>query len=102
MNSLLGGLSNFMTTSTPAQTMPTQAAFNNFNQPNMLLQAMGAAMRGESPQEFMQKLAQTHPQLRQYDLNNLQQTAQQVCQEKGVNMQDAINRIESITSPLNK
>lgn len=102
MNSLLGGLSNFMSTSTPAQTMPTQAAFNNFNQPNMLLQAMGAAMRGESPQEFMQKLAQTHPQLRQYDLNNLQQTAQQVCQEKGVNMQDAINRIESITSPLNK
>jgi len=36
------------------------------------MQAMGAALRGESPQQFMQNLAQTHPQLRQLDLSNLQ------------------------------
>jgi len=28
-------------------------------------------MRGESPNDFMKNLANSHPQLRQYDLNNL-------------------------------
>ena len=69
-------------------------------QPNILMQAMGAALRGESPQQFMQNLAQTHPQLRQYDLTNLQQTAQQVCQQNGVDISSATQQLDNLTNSI--
>ena len=98
MNSLLGGLGNaFMNMQKAA--VPQAATQQT---PNILMQAIGAALRGESPQTFMQNLAQQHPQLRQYDLSNLQQTAQWVCQQNGVDMQSAINSIDNITSSITK
>ena len=51
---------------------------------SMLLQAFGAMMRGESPQAFMQNLAQTRPELRGLDLTNIDATAQKLCRERGV------------------
>ena len=51
---------------------------------NILLQAFGAMMRGESPQQFLQNLAQTNPQLRGLDLTDINATAQKVCREHGV------------------
>lgn len=95
MNSLLGGFGNMLFKTTPTAT-PAAA------QPNILLQALGAAMRGESPQAFMQNLAMQHPQLRQLDLNNLQSTAQQVCQQNGVNVQDMANKIDNVANSFMK
>ena len=95
MNSLFGHFGNSIINNATPITTPAQN-----NTPNILMQAIGAALRHESPQQFLQNLAQTHPMLKQYDLNNLQQTAQQVCQEKGVNMQDAINKLDNITNSL--
>lgn len=82
------------------QTPVVPAAQGGTQMPSILMQAMGAAMRGESPQAFMQQLAQQHPQLRQYDLSNLQNTAQQVCQQNGVDMQDAISKIDNIAKTI--
>lgn len=96
MNSLLGGFGNILFKS------PTTTQMAAAQQPNILLQALGAAMRGESPQAFMQNLAMQHPQLRQLDLNNLQSTAQQVCQQNGVNMQDMVNKIDNAASSFMK
>ena len=95
MNSLLGGFGNTFKNLQRMITPTQQAA-----QPNILMQAMGAALRGESPQQFMQNLAQTHPQLRQLDLSNLQQTAQQVCQQKGVDMQQVIDQLDGVTNTI--
>ena len=94
MNSFLGGLGNALL-NTQKVSKPQQASM-----PNILMQAIGAAMRGESPQAFLQNLAQTHPQLRQYDLSNLQQTAQQVCQQNGVDIQAATQQIDGIVSSV--
>ena len=59
MNSLLGGLGNALfNTTKPGTIMPTSPMQQT---PNILLQAIGAAMRGESPQAFMQNLASQHP-----------------------------------------
>lgn len=98
MNSLLGGFGNALFNSAKINPMATPAA----TQPNIMLQALGAAMRGESPQAFMQNLAMQHPQLRQLDLNNLQSTAQQVCQQNGVNMQEMVNKIDNAASSFMK
>lgn len=96
MNSLLRGIgSSLMGLNKPAAIpMSTQQG------PNILMQAFGAALRHESPQEFLQKLAETHPELRQYDFSNIPQTAQQVCQQNGVNMQEAVSKLDNITSSL--
>lgn len=99
MNSLFGGLGNtLMNVSRATTQLPAQ--ISTPTSPNILMQAMGAALRGESPQDFIQNLARTHPQLKQYDLSNLQQTAQQVCQQNGVDMQKTINQLDDITNSI--
>ena len=97
MNSLFGNLGNVLFNTTRPAQMATQTAT-----PNILLQAIGAAMRGEDPHIFMQGLANQHPMLRQYDLSNLQTTAQQVCQQNGVSMQDMVNKIDNAASSIIK
>ena len=62
---------------------------------NIMLQAMGAMMRGESPRQVLQNLAQNNPQLQGLDLNNLQQTAQQVCKDNNVDMGAKMNELKS-------
>lgn len=48
-----------------------------------MMQAIGAMLRGESPQQFMQKLAETNPQLQGLDLTNLDATAEELCKKNG-------------------
>lgn len=51
---------------------------------NIMMQAFGAMMRGESPRDFMRNLANTNPALRGLDLTDINATAQKVCREHGV------------------
>ena len=62
---------------------------------NIMLQAMGAMMRGESPRQFLQNLAQNNPQLQGLDFSNLQQTAETVCNNNGVDMNSKMSEIKS-------
>ena len=65
----------------------------------IMMQAVGAAMRGESPEAFMRSLARTNPQLKGLNLDNLEQTAHSLAKEKGV---DENALIESVKSSVNK
>lgn len=58
------------------------------NGPAILLQALGAAMRGEDPQAFMRKLANTHPQLKKVNLNDLMGSAEKLAQDNGYDIND--------------
>ena len=51
---------------------------------SLMMQAIGAMMRGESPQVFLQNLANTNPALRSIDLNDINGSAQRLCRERGV------------------
>ena len=55
----------------------------------ILMQAMGAYMRGETPQDFMKKLARTHPQLQGLNLDDLEGTANKLAQQNGTTV-DAV------------
>ena len=70
--------------------------------PSILMQAVGAAMRGESPQAFMKRLANQHPQLKKMNLDDLYGSAQQLCQEKGLNAEDVAKNIDSVINPMIK
>ena len=63
---------------------------------NILLQAIGAAMRGESPQTFMRNLANNHPQLKQIDFNDLYGSAEKLCKEKGLNPDEVAKSVDNV------
>lgn len=70
------------------------------SQNNIMMQAIGAMMRGESPQAFMQNIAKSNPQLQGLDLNNLNGTAEQLCKQNGIDINDAKNRINQYVSGI--
>lgn len=62
----------------------------------IMMQAVGAMIRGESPQQFMQRLAQTNPQLQGLDLSgDLEQTAQSLYTKNGEDYNAAKSNIRS-------
>jgi hypothetical protein len=66
---------------------------------SIMMQAVGAAMRGESPEAFMKNLAQTNPQLKGLNLDNLEGTARSLANQKGVDMGQLT---ESVKGQINK
>ena len=62
---------------------------------NIMMQALGSMMRGESPKQFLSNLAQTNPQLKGLNLDNLEQTAQEVCNSNGVDMNSKMQEIKA-------
>ena len=62
-------------------------------QNNIMMQAVGAMLRGETPQSFLQNLAKSMPELQGLDLNNLNQTAEKLYQEKGQDINAAKSSI---------
>lgn len=72
----------------------------NFNGSLILMQAIGAAMRGESPQKFMKNLANQHPQLRRMNLDDLQTAAQTLAQQSGVSVDAVTNQLNEVMNPL--
>ena len=62
-------------------------------QNNIMMQAVGAMMRGESPKSFLQNLATNNPQLKGLDFNNLGQTAEKLYSERGQDINAARSSI---------
>lgn len=77
----------------PLVQLVTNTAMNNMPAPqnNVLMQAFKAMMSGQTPQEFLK----TIPQLNGMDLSNIQSTAQQLCQSRGINYEQAKNMISN-------
>lgn len=70
---------------------------NLFSNP-MLRQAMGAMMRGESPQAFLKNLANTNPQLQGLNLDDLEGTARELCNRNNVNMEQLADQIKGFAN----
>lgn len=68
--------------------------------PAVLMQAIGAAMRGESPQAFMKRLANQHPQLKRMNLDDLQGTASELCRQNGLDANELATRLDNVINPV--
>lgn len=66
---------------------------------NVMMQAFGAMMRGESPQQFLQNLAKNDPRLQGIDLSNPERAAEELYQKNG---QDINSAKASIKDRLNQ
>ena len=58
-----------------------------------MMQAIGAMIRGESPQSFLQNLARTNPQLQGLDLSNPEATAKELYEKNGEDFSSAKSSI---------
>ena len=65
---------------------------------NMMAQAMGAMLRGESPQAFLRNLANTNPQLQGLNFDDLEGTARALCQKNNVNMEQLAEQIKGFAN----
>lgn len=68
------------------------------NNNNMMMQALGAMMRGESPKTFLKNLANTNPQLQGLNLDNLEGTARDLCNQRNVDMNSLKTQIEEFAN----
>lgn len=66
----------------------------------IMMQAVGAAMRKESPEAFLQKLAQTNPKLRGMDLTDLEGTATQLANQQGKDINVLANEVKNTVNRL--
>lgn len=65
------------------------------NNNNIMQKAMMAMMAGQTPQQFLSSI----PQLQGMDISNPQALAQKMCQDRGINYEQAK---QQITNSLNK
>ena len=68
----------------------------------LLMQAVGAALRGESPQAFMKRLANQHPQLKRMNLDDLQGSARELCRQQGVDPDEVARSLDGVIEPMIK
>ena len=61
---------------------------------SIMMRAVGAMMRGESPQDFLRALANTRPELRGIDLNDINGSAERLCRERGVDAEKLAEQIK--------
>lgn len=65
---------------------------------NMMMQALGAMMRGENPQDFLKRMANTNPQLQGLNFDDLEGTAQALCEKNNVNMEQLAEQIKGFAN----
>lgn len=65
---------------------------------SMMMSALGAMMRGESPSAFLKNLANTNPQLQGLDLDNLEVTAKALCDKNNINMNELAGKIQEFAN----
>ena len=68
------------------------------NNSNVLMQAIGAMMRGENPQDFLKNLAKTNPMLQGLNLDDLEGTAKNLCNQRNVDMNSLKSQIEEFAN----
>ena len=62
---------------------------------SLFMQAVGAFMRGEDPKTFMQRLANSRPELGGIDLSDINKEAVRICRERGVDPAQLTEQIKA-------
>ena len=73
---------------------PLMMLTGNNNGGNLMMQALGSLMRGESPTDFLKRLANSNPQLQGLNLDDLEGTAKALCDKNNVNMDELADKIK--------
>lgn len=61
----------------------------------LIRRMIGAAMSGQSPEQFLNGLAQSDERFKGMDFSNLEKTAKEVCGKKNIDLNDAVNKVSN-------
>ena len=61
----------------------------------LIKRMIGAAMAGQSPEQFLNGLTQTDARFKGMDFTNLEKTAKKVCGRKNIDLSDAVNKVSN-------
>ena len=75
-----------------------QMITGNSNASGIMMKAFGSMIRGESPTDFLKNLAKTEPKLQGLDLDNLESTAKDLCDQRSVDMNALKSQIEEFAN----
>lgn len=64
----------------------------------LVMSGVGAFIRGEDPVTWIKKVAQTHPALREYNLDDLEGTASQLCKDNNINQAELSSEIKGFAN----
>lgn len=68
----------------------------------IMMQAVGAAIRGESPQAFLKRLANQHPSMKKVNFNDLMGSAQQLAKENNIDIDQLKSKLDDTISPISR
>lgn len=77
---------------------PIMNLLGNNNASQIMMQAFGAMMRGESPTDFLKNLARNNPQLQGLNFDDLEGTAKNLCNQRNVDMNALKSQIEEFAN----
>lgn len=84
----------------PLMQMMSGGSAGNIDFMSILMQMVGAAIRGESPQAFLKRLANQHPAMKKVNFNDLTGSAQTLAKENGMDIDDVQRKLDDIISPM--
>lgn len=67
---------------------------------SILMQMVGAAIRGESPQSFMKRLANQHPAMKKVNFNDLMGSAEALAKENNMDINQIKSKLDDVVSPM--
>lgn len=67
---------------------------------SILMQMVGAAIRGESPQAFLKRLANQHPAMKKVNFNDLMGSAETLAKENNVDIDQLKSKLDDTISPM--
>ena len=67
---------------------------------SVLLQAVGAALRGESAQTFMRRLANQHPAMKKVNFDDLMGSAEALAKENNMDIEQLKSKLDDVVSPM--
>lgn len=66
----------------------------------ILMQAIGALLRGENPKDFIRSLGNRYPAFRSVDPDNVDDALERVCNEKGLDKAEVIRQVRGFIAEL--
>lgn len=66
----------------------------------ILMQMVGAAIRGENPQTFLKRLANQHPAMKKVNFNDLMGSAKQLAQENNMDIDELTKKLDDTIAPM--
>lgn len=66
----------------------------------IMMQAVGAAIRGENPQAFLKRLANQHPAMKKVNFNDLMGSAEALAKENNMDIDDVTKKLDDVISPM--